>query len=83
MDYQDGKPDELVKLVKTHCEDYLAKEVLPHIDNAWIDYSKTKIGYEIPINRHFYQYQPPRPLADIKAEIDELEAEIVAMLGEI
>ncbi|WHP47890.1 class I SAM-dependent DNA methyltransferase [Mannheimia bovis] len=83
VDYKDGKPDELVKLVKTHCEDYLAKEVLPHIDNAWIDYSKTKIGYEIPINRHFYQYQPPRPLADIKAEIDELEAEIVAMLGEI
>ena len=46
-----------------------------------IDYSKTKVGYEIPINRHFYVYEPPRPLEDIKAEIVQLEREIMQMLG--
>jgi type I restriction enzyme M protein len=83
VDYADGKPDELIKQVKTHCEAYLQAEVLPHIPDAWIDYSKTKVGYEILINRHFYQYQLPRALSEIKAEIDELEAEIVAMLEEM
>ncbi|AAU38772.1 type I restriction-modification system subunit M [[Mannheimia] succiniciproducens] len=83
VDYGEGKTDELVKQVKAHCEAYLQAEVLPHVDHAWIDYSKTKVGYEIPINRHFYQYQPPRALDEIKAEISELEAEIMAMLGNV
>ncbi len=81
VDYVDSKPDALVKLVKTHCEDYLQKEVLPHVADAWIDYDKTKVGYEIPINRHFYQYQLPRALNDIKSDIHDLEEEIMEMLG--
>jgi type I restriction enzyme M protein len=73
----------LVKLVRSHCEAYLRSEVLPHVPDAWIDYSKTKMGYEIPLNRHFYVYQPPRSLEVIEAEIKGLEQEIMAMLGEV
>lgn len=83
VDYSDSKPTELVKLVKDHCEAYLKAEVLPHVEHAWIDYDKTKVGYEIPINRHFYQYQPPRALSEIKADIDALEKEIMEMLGNV
>ena len=72
----------LLALVKDHCEDYLAREVLPHVPDAWIDHGKTRIGYEIPLTRHFYTYRPPRPLADIAAEIAALEQEIAAMLKE-
>lgn len=79
----DKDPDlsELLPLVKVHCEAYLKAEVLPHVADAWIDYSKTKVGYEIPINRHFYVYEPPRPLEEIKSEIVQLEQEIMQMLG--
>ncbi|MBS9781253.1 MAG: SAM-dependent DNA methyltransferase [Gammaproteobacteria bacterium] len=73
--------DEFLALVKEHCQRYMQDEVLPHVPDAWVDYSKTKIGYEIPLNRHFYQYQAPRELAEIKAEITALEQEIIAMLG--
>ena len=47
----------------------------------WIDHEKTKIGYEIPLNRHFYRYEPPRPLEEIEADIKKLEGQIVEMLG--
>ncbi|NJC71235.1 SAM-dependent DNA methyltransferase [Planosporangium thailandense] len=63
--------------------EYLKCEVLPHVPDAWIDESKTKIGYEIPFTRHFYVYKPPRPLAEIDAEIKALEAQIQALLGEV
>ncbi|MEU2169563.1 N-6 DNA methylase [Micromonospora chersina] len=62
---------------------YLKREVLPHVPDAWIDEAKTKIGYEIPFTRHFYVYQPPRPLAQIDVEIKELEAEIQILLSEV
>lgn len=62
---------------------YLAREVLPHVPDAWIDHTKTKIGYEIPFTRHFYVYTPPRPLAEIDAELKALEAEIQALLTEV
>lgn len=75
--------DDLLALVKDHCEAYLKAEVLPHVPDAWIDHSKTKVGYEIPLNRHFYVYQPPRPLDVIGSEISELEKEIMAMLAEV
>lgn len=75
--------DKLLALVKDHCEDYLKAEVLPHVPDAWIDHSKTKVGYEIPLTRHFYVYQPPRPLEVIAGEISQLEKEIVAMLSEV
>ncbi len=61
---------------------YLAREVLPHVPDAWIDESKTKVGYEIPFTRHFYVYQPPRPLEVIEHEIRDLEAQIQGMLEE-
>ncbi|MGF6791711.1 type I restriction-modification system subunit M [Paraburkholderia sp. 35.1] len=75
--------DKLMALVQDHCEDYLKAEVLPHVADAWIDHSKTKVGYEIPLTRHFYVYQPPRPLEVIAGEISQLEKEIMAMLSEV
>ena len=72
--------DKLLELVKPHIGAYMQAEVLPHVADAWVDFSKTKVGYEIPINRHFYVYEPPRPLEVIKGEIDELEGQIMAML---
>ena len=51
--------------------------------DAWIDESKMKIGYEIPVTRHFYVYEPPRPLPEIEADIKKLEGEILSLLREI
>jgi type I restriction enzyme M protein len=64
-------------------EEYMAAEVLPYVPDAWVDDAKTKIGYEIPLMRHFYKYVPPRPLEEIDAEIRALEAEIQELLGEL
>lgn len=64
-------------------DEYLRGEVLPHVSDVWIDHSKTKVGYEIPLTRHFYVYTPPRPLAAIDAELKALEAEIQELLGEV
>ena len=61
---------------------YFDREVKPHVPDAWIDEAKTKIGYEIPFTRHFYKYQPLRPLAEIEADIKKLEREIQSLLGE-
>ena len=69
--------------MKDHCEKYLKKEVLPHVPDAWIDYKKTKIGYEIPINRHFYVYKPPRNLEKIEKDIKQVENKILEMLKEV
>ncbi|BAY94829.1 MULTISPECIES: type I restriction-modification system subunit M [unclassified Tolypothrix] len=80
---KDASVNELIKLVKGHCEAYFKAEVLPHVPDAWIDFDKTKVGYEIPLNRHFYVYQPPRPLDEIENDIKSLEADIMAMLGEV
>jgi type I restriction enzyme M protein len=64
-------------------EDYFAREVLPHVPDAWIDHDKTKVGYEIPFTRHFYRYTPPRPLEEIQKDLRQLVSEIQDMLGEI
>jgi type I restriction enzyme M protein len=53
------------------------------VPDAWIDYDKTKVGYEIPFNRHFYQYVPPRPLEEIDAELDAVTADILKLLQEV
>ena len=62
---------------------YFAREVTPHVPDAWIDHDKTKVGYEIPFTRHFYVYTPPRPLAEIDAELSDLESQIQKLLGEV
>jgi len=62
---------------------YFAREVTPHVPDAWIDREKTKVGYEIPFTRHFYVYTPPRPLAEIDAELRDLESQIQKLLGEV
>ncbi len=62
---------------------YFAREVKPHLPDAWIDHEKTKVGYEIPFTRHFYIYTPPRPLAEIDAELRDLESQIQKLLGEV
>jgi type I restriction enzyme M protein len=76
----DQPNDELVKAMRPAIDAYIAAEVLTHVPDAWVDYAKTKVGYEIPINRHFYVYKPPRPLADIKKDIAALEGEIAGLL---
>ena len=63
--------------------EYMAREVLPHVPDAWVDHNKTKVGYEIPLNRHFYVYEPPRPLEEIEADLQALEGEIVELLSEV
>jgi type I restriction enzyme M protein len=64
-------------------EEYVKTEVLPYVPDAWVDFEKTKIGYEVPLTRYFYKYVPPRPLAEIDAEIKQLEGEIQTLLIEV
>ncbi len=59
---------------------YFKREVLPHAPDAWIDTEKTKVGYEIPFNRHFYVFKPPRPLAEIDAELKQTTDRILDMI---
>ncbi len=60
---------------------YFDREVKPHAPDAWIDEAKTKVGYEIPFNRHFYVFKPPRPLAEIDADLERITTRIVEMIG--
>lgn len=62
---------------------YFEAEVLPHVPDAWIDTAKTKVGYEIPFTRHFYKYIPPRPLAEIDADLEKQVAKIMDLLREV
>ena len=59
---------------------YFDAEVRPHVPDAWIDWTKTKTGYEIPFTRHFYKYVPPRPLAEIDADLEKQVAKILDLL---
>ena len=68
---------------RTAIDDYLEAEVHPYVPDAWHDPTKTKIGYEVPLTRHFYTYTPPRPLEEIDAEIKTLETEIQGLLAEV
>lgn len=94
----DGKPEadtdlrdhELVPLTEDW-RDYMVREVLPFVPDAWVDESHTdvrdkqvgRVGYEINFNRYFYRYVPPRPLEEIDAELKALEAEIAGLLKEV
>ncbi|RLA49738.1 MAG: SAM-dependent DNA methyltransferase, partial [Gammaproteobacteria bacterium] len=77
--------------VNTLNEAYFKKEVQPHVPDAWIDANKKDdkdqevgiVGYEIPFNRHFYQYQPPRDLVEIDADLDAVSVEIMSLLQEV
>jgi type I restriction enzyme M protein len=69
--------------LKEDIDAYMDREVLPHVPDAWVDRGETKVGYEIPFTRHFYEYTPPRPLEVIETEIRDLEAEIQGMLAEV
>ena len=62
---------------------YFKREVLPHAPDAWIDHDKTKVGYEIPFNRHFYVFKPPRPLAEIDADLKVVTDRILTMIGDL
>ena len=85
-----GKPEpdtdlrdtESVPLSET-IEAYVQREVLPHVPDAWVDTTKTKVGYEVPLTREFYVYTPPRALEEIEGEIAGLEKEILGMLKDI
>ena len=69
--------------LKEDIREYFEREVLPFAPDAWIDESKSKIGYEIPFNRYFYEYTPPRPAEEIAAEIQELGKRIAAGMVEV
>ena len=87
---KDGNPEPDTDLrdtesvpLKESVDAYFEREVRPHVPDAWIDHDRTKIGYEIPFNRHFYVYEPPRDLAVIEAEIKTLEDDIVRLLRDV
>jgi type I restriction enzyme M protein len=87
---RDGQPEPDADLrdtetvpLKESIDEYFKREVLPHVPDAWIDTTKTKVGYEIPLNRHFYHYEPPRPLEVIEQSIKSLEDDIMKMLKEV
>lgn len=72
----EGRRDEVIA-------DYFAHEVKPHVPDAWIDHTRTRVGYEIPFTRHFYRYVPPRPLEEIDADLEVLVKEIMELLREV
>jgi type I restriction enzyme M protein len=87
---RDGQPEPDANLrdtetvpLKESIEAYFKREVLPHVPDAWLDTTKTKVGYEIPLNRHFYRYEPPRALPVIETDIKRLEGEILDLLKEV
>lgn len=67
--------------LKENVEEYFKKEVLPHAPDAWIDHGKTKVGYEIPFNRHFYVFKPPRPLSVIDTELKQTTDKVLEMIN--
>jgi type I restriction enzyme M protein len=88
--YKDGTPEPDPDLrdyenvpLREDIDAYFAREVTPHVPSAWIDRDKTKVGYEIPFTRHFYKYAPPRPLAEIDADLEKQVAKILDLLREI
>ncbi len=79
--YLDLPDDERTPALVVQADQYQVDEIHPYAPNAWIDHTKTKIGYEIPFTRHFYEYVPPRPVAEIDAELAEIEKQIQELLG--
>jgi type I restriction enzyme M protein len=69
--------------LKENVQTYFEREVLPHVPDAWVEHEKTKVGYEINFNRHFYRFTPPRSLAEIDADLKKAEEEILRLLSEV
>ena len=69
--------------LKDDIDAYFGREVSPHVPDAWIDRDKDRIGYEITFNRHFYKYTPPRPLAEIDADLGQAEKEILRLMRQV
>jgi len=87
---QIGKPQPDVSLRDTEnvplnedVEAYFKREALPHVPDAWIDHEKTKVGYEIPFNRHFYVFEPPRDLEEIDKDLARVSTNIMNMLRDL
>jgi type I restriction enzyme M protein len=74
---------ERLSVVEKIAEEHLLKEILPYVSDAWVDHSKTKFGYEIPFTRQFYSYTPPRPVAEIRGEIESLEQQIQILMRDL
>jgi len=84
VDFEEDPTERFETLAyRTTIDDYMRDEVLPYVPDAWVDHDRTKIGYEIPLTRHFYKYVPPRPLGEIDAGIKALEMEIQGLLAEV
>ena len=69
--------------LKEDIEAYFQREVIPHVPDAWIDHSKSKVGYEINFTRYFYEYKPLRSLDEIRADILALEQETEGMIKQV
>ena len=87
---KDGNPEPDAELRDTenvplseNVEIYFKREVLPHAPDAWIDPEKTKVGYEIPFNRHFYVFEPPRSLVEIDADLRQVTNRIKVIIEEL
>ena len=74
---------ERTKAIEKLAEEHLQKEITPYVSDAWVDHSKTKIGYEIPFTRQFYTYTPPRPVAEIRIEVEALEKQIQSLMKDL
>lgn len=72
-----------IKKEKDNIKSYIEKEVKPHVNEFWLDETKTKIGYEIPFTRYFYKYEELRPFKDIMSEIEDLEKEIQSEIKKV
>ena len=72
-----------IKIIEELSEEYFMNEIQPHIPDAWIDHNKTKIGYDIPLSRQFYSFQPPRDPSEIKSEFLKIEDEIQALMSKL
>jgi type I restriction enzyme M protein len=84
VSFEEDPADRLASLsYRTAINDYMRDEVLPYVSDAWVDYDKTKVGYEVPLTRQFHMSAPPRPLEAIDREIRDLEMEIQRLLSKV
>jgi type I restriction enzyme M protein len=83
MGFVQMNESERSKVIEKLSEEHLLKNIHPYVPDAWVDHSKIKIGYEIPFIRQFYTYTPPRPVAEIRNEIEALEKQIQSLMKDL